>query len=355
MNGFEQQAEAGDGAAQLSLARALNARGRREEAEAWLRRAVAADHVPAMAALGRHLLTRPPPAPPGLVEEARRFLAMAGERGDGDAAHLTALMLAIDPKVPRNWSRALDFLGHAAAGGHSAAQAQLAFLTGDDGASTDWSARRASLDLNALLAVPTLRTLSTAPYIAVAEGFLSPKFCDWVIARAAPKLAPAQVYDRKGGATSGLSRTNSVMHFPFPEMDLLLFLALQRAGSLMGVPIQGMEPTAVLHYRPGEAFQPHHDYLDPRRPGFAADIARAGQRIATFLIYLSDDFEGGETHFPELDIRFRGRKGDAILFHNVDRQGRPDPRTLHAGLPPGRGEKWLLSQWIRGARPPVPR
>jgi hypothetical protein len=33
---------------------------------------------------------------------------------------------------------------------------------------------------------------------------------------------------------------------------------------------------------------------------------------------------------------------------NTDETGRPDRRTMHVGLPPTRGEKWLLSQWIRG-------
>ena len=35
------------------------------------------------------------------------------------------------------------------------------------------------------------------------------------------------------------------------------------------------------------------------------------------------------------------------MFFNVDAAGQPDRRTLHAGLPPSAGEKWLLSQWFR--------
>ena len=41
-------------------------------------------------------------------------------------------------------------------------------------------------------------------------------------------------------------------------------------------------------------------------------------------------------------------KGDAVLFWNVDAAGQPDVRTLHAGLEPARGEKWVLSLWLRG-------
>jgi prolyl 4-hydroxylase len=31
----------------------------------------------------------------------------------------------------------------------------------------------------------------------------------------------------------------------------------------------------------------------------------------------------------------------------VDREGVGDPMSLHAGQPTTRGEKWVLSQWIR--------
>ena len=59
-----------------------------------------------------------------------------------------------------------------------------------------------------------------------------------------------------------------------------------------------------------------------------------GQRIKTCLVYLNAEFEGGETEFPKLGLKYRGRAGDA-------------------GLPPTRGEKWLFSQWMRSKAQPI--
>ena len=67
----------------------------------------------------------------------------------------------------------------------------------------------------------------------------------------------------------------------------------------------------------------------------------------TFLLSLNDGYEGGETKFPELQQRWKGRAGNALFFWNVEPDGTPDRRTVHAGLPPASGEKWLLSQWVR--------
>jgi len=109
-----------------------------------------------------------------------------------------------------------------------------------------------------------------------------------------------------------------------------------------------MEGSTVLHYGAGEEFFPHYDFLDTANPGYARQVAQFGQRVLTFLIYLNADFDGGETEFPMLGWKFKGKQGDAVFFHNVLPNMQPDRKTLHAGLAPTRGEKWLFSQWVRG-------
>jgi len=117
------------------------------------------------------------------------------------------------------------------------------------------------------------------------------------------------------------------------------------------LPVPFFEPTQVLHYAVGEQFKPHHDFLDPNAPGFAEQLRLYGQRVATMLIYLNDDYSGGETVFPKLGLSFRGKAGDALFWTNVDRAGSADPLTMHAGQPPTAGEKWVVSQWIRDRAP----
>jgi prolyl 4-hydroxylase len=93
----------------------------------------------------------------------------------------------------------------------------------------------------------------------------------------------------------------------------------------------------VLRYRPGGEYRPHFDAI----PGFA------NQRAMTFLVWLNDGYEGGETHFPTPGLRLKGRAGDAILFRNTGPDGRRDPAAGHAGLPVTGGEKLIASRWIR--------
>jgi prolyl 4-hydroxylase len=245
--------------------------------------------------------------------------------------------------LKQDWSAALDYLQHAAGFGSALARAQLALLSGKE-----WQDARDHIDIPMLLASPEPRVISQDPRIAAIENLLSPALCDWLIERAKPKLKPAQVYSRitaEGSTERG--RTNSAMEFDIAETDLVVALIREKIARLTGLATPAMEHTQILHYAPGQQFARHFDFLEPLIPAHARDIAARGQRVATFLIYLHDDFDGGETDFPETGLRHRGRKGDALLFWNVA-EGAPDRRTLHAGLPTTRGEKWLLSQWIRG-------
>lgn len=282
--------------------------------------------------------------------------------GEAEAAHTQALYAAEQTGVPADWVAVLNHLQRAAELGHRLAQAELAAFAGDwalaqgigkggapSGAS--WERLRRSVDLARWLSPPRPLILSKSPRIATVEGMASAELCEWLIARARSKLAPAGVYDHESGHQRvDPVRTNSASYFSWHESDLLLLALRARMAAVAELPVYAMESTAVLHYLPGQEFLPHFDFLDVSKPGPAKDVAGRGQRVLTFLISLNDEYEGGQTEFPSLGKRWRGRKGNGLFFWNVEPDGALDRRTLHAGLPPTSGEKWLLSQWMRGVQ-----
>jgi prolyl 4-hydroxylase len=131
------------------------------------------------------------------------------------------------------------------------------------------------------------------------------------------------------------------------ENDFMHFLVQERMAKACGVPRTHMEGYSVLFYRPGEEFSPHVDYFDAAEPEGQQELRDYGQRSLTFLVSLNDDYEGGQTQFSELGINYKGAAGEALYFVNADRNGKGDPRTVHAGLPTRAGNKWMLSQYVR--------
>ena len=278
--------------------------------------------------------------------EAEAEIRAAHADGEAEATARLAMLSAMGVGAPADWRLALSLLAQAATAGSVDAQGQLRALADSDG--DDWPALAAAVDLAAWTRIPAKRVLSVTPRVATIDGFLSRRVCDWVIARARSRIAPAQVFDLETGAAAQAdARSNSAVEFNFADVDVVTALVRASIAASIDVPLLGLEPTQVLHYEAGQSFAPHYDFMDTRIPGLALEAQRGGQRIATFLVYLNDAFEGGETDFPLIHVRAKAPPGGALYFANVDAAGAPDPRTLHAGLAPTSGEKWLLSQWVR--------
>jgi prolyl 4-hydroxylase len=257
---------------------------------------------------------------------------------------------------PVRWDRALERLQRAAEQGSDSARRQLRLLSGGAPetavADGDWAALRVHVSIAALTEPPERKALSQRPWVRTAERFASAAECDWLIALGRRWLESATVFDASGKRTNDAYRTNSSAGLWVHNMDLVTEVIRARISAATKLPLPWFEPPQILHYAPGQEFRVHHDFLDPANEGHRRQIARGGQRILTFLLYLNDGYIGGETYFPRADLMFRGRAGDALFFANVDREGRPDQLTVHEGRAPLSGEKWLLSQWICD-RPPI--
>ena len=63
--------------------------------------------------------------------------------------------------------------------------------------------------------------------------------------------------------------------------------------------------------------------------------------------YLNSVEEGGATNFPKIDLTIPPQAGVLLVWNNMARDGRPNPRTLHAGMPVMRGIKYVLTKWYR--------
>jgi len=93
-----------------------------------------------------------------------------------------------------------------------------------------------------------------------------------------------------------------------------------------GMSFQDIGGAEISRYPEGGEFKPHTD----THRGNA-------ERAFTVILYLNDDFLGGETAFPGLDYHCRPAPRRVLVFL---------PTELHAGLPVSRGEKVVLVFWV---------
>jgi len=189
------------------------------------------------------------------------------------------------------------------------------------------------------LAEATPKIISAEPYIALYPQLFSPAECRYLAVLGTPWLEKAGILDSSGhGRFDDQIRDAESCSIPNLAEDLVV-QAINRCIAVATLTDPGWgEPLNILKYSPGQQYRPHHD-------GTGTD--NISVRALTALIWLNDQFEGGETDFPKIKVRVLGGVGDMLVFKNVRDNGELDERMIHAGLPVTKGVKWMASRWIR--------
>jgi len=187
--------------------------------------------------------------------------------------------------------------------------------------------------------------LCDTPLVHTIDGVLSPEACAHIIKVAEPKMSRARVSGASGLRVSD-GRSNSrtwVGH----DSDEKVHAAASRIADVVGLSLVYAESLQVIHYGQGQEYRPHFDAYDLATEKGQRYCQRAGQRLVTALVYLTDVTAGGATGFPTLDMEVKPRCGKLLIFHNCfPGTTTRDPRTYHQGKAPRRGEKWAFNLWF---------
>lgn len=167
------------------------------------------------------------------------------------------------------------------------------------------------------------------PLVWTVDDVLDAPACDELLTRLGPGPWLAATVNRaEGRAVDRRVRNNELALVDDAALARALFDRLRPdlPERLMGMTLTGLkERMRCYRYRVGEYFGPHGDQSYPGGPG--------ERSLLTLMIYLNDDFEGGQTAFLELDKVIEPRRGRALLFQHM---------VLHEGRAVTRGIKYVL-------------
>lgn len=341
---IERAAQGGDPVAMFSLALRMHTDGRREEFVHWLTQAAEKGLPPARVQYGLCQLT----GVSGIERNTAAAIAALQEGANGGelpAMRRLAALQANGLYTSKNWPNAMRLLGEGAALGDQNAQAQIAVLNG--GVPQDWRAAAAEISVDSVRWPDRQGALSNLAGVQPILDFLPRHVCRHLIALGRPHLRAQSVYLTGGGHGVTGKRTNTGAFFVSAITDVVVAAVRERIACLFDLPTTQLEACSLLHYGVGEEFADHYDAITPDNESATEEIARIGQRTRTLISYLNDDYEGGPTEFPRIGMTNRGAPGDALAWVNVRPNGEVEPGSLHAGRAPTKGEKWVLSQWIR--------
>uniref|UniRef100_A0A8B9G6R4 Prolyl 4-hydroxylase subunit alpha-1 n=1 Tax=Amazona collaria TaxID=241587 RepID=A0A8B9G6R4_9PSIT len=159
---------------------------------------------------------------------------------------------------------------------------------------------------------------------------------------AKPRLSRATVHDPETGklttAHYRVSKSAWLSGYESPVVSRIN----TRIQDLTGLDVSTAEELQVANYGVGGQYEPHFDFA---RANAFKELG-TGNRIATWLFYMSDVSAGGATVFPEVGASVWPKKGTAVFWYNLFPSGEGDYSTRHAACPVLVGNKWVSNKWL---------
>uniref|UniRef100_A0A3B3ZXF2 Prolyl 4-hydroxylase subunit alpha-1 n=1 Tax=Periophthalmus magnuspinnatus TaxID=409849 RepID=A0A3B3ZXF2_9GOBI len=127
--------------------------------------------------------------------------------------------------------------------------------------------------------------------------------------------------------------------------DPVVEIINERIEDITGLEMDTAEELQVANYGVGGQYEPHFDFGRKDEPDAFKELG-TGNRIATWLFYMSDVLAGGATVFPDVGAAVWPQKNSAVFWYNLFASGEGDYSTRHAACPVLVGNKWVSNKWI---------
>jgi predicted 2-oxoglutarate/Fe(II)-dependent dioxygenase YbiX len=167
----------------------------------------------------------------------------------------------------------------------------------------------------------------------VFHNFITPEERKHIVEKAKNNLEPSMISANSNKDETIRKSETAWLGREDPVIDAVIHRCLQYIDR----PVENCEHLQVLRYQPGGFYKPHQDCIDDG----------PNPRLYTFILALNDEYEGGETIFPNLGKEYKLRAGDALFFDTLDNYELETSKALHGGKPVKNGEKWICNLWVR--------
>lgn len=176
----------------------------------------------------------------------------------------------------------------------------------------------------------------------VVRDFLTPEECAGLIELIDAERIPSQLLSPSEDPEFRTSESCN--------LDALHPLVWQVEGkitTLMGIYPEHGETIQGQRYAVGQQFKPHHDFFYTDQPYWVEMERCGGQRTWTAMMFLNVPEDGGQTAFPNANLKIAPRAGNLLAWNNLDALGQPNPFSLHQGCPVTAGTKYVITKWFR--------
>ena len=186
------------------------------------------------------------------------------------------------------------------------------------------------------------KTLNEDPVVMVLKNFISNESCDLIFKDVQNKLFKrAEVIDEKNNIKISKGRDNQTYIIPRPSFESVEQV-MKKIKETFSLETDDLTKVQIQKYSKNQKYKSHFDAFSKKY----LQLESGSQRKLSFILYLNEVLEGGETFFPFMDLKVQPLKGSLLVFQNCF--GDTDylhPKSLHESKPVLKGEKYILNFW----------
>lgn len=197
------------------------------------------------------------------------------------------------------------------------------------------------------------RIVDAPPGVLIIENYASPAFCKKLCAYAdtvagrklevvdnSKSTRDKVVTQKSGGRITDYVSINGATDIILPTF---IDIHVRRLGPFFGVNFEWFERPQILRYTAGGKYDPHADaeHLDQA----SGEWRRSQDRDVSVLLYLNEEYGGGEIAFPNFNFEVKPKTGMLLGFLS-------DHRYLHAARPTTSGLRYVIVSWAAATGTP---
>jgi len=171
--------------------------------------------------------------------------------------------------------------------------------------------------------------------------------CENIVSQYGKGLVRAEVApERKDkGDTSILSQRVAEVKYIW-EQTFPFNILMEGISEITNLPKSHQEAYNLIKYSKGGKYDFHHDAFNMDDPEHFK-ISEGNNRLYSVIIYLNDNFTGGNTSFFHINRIVKPEIGKVLIFKNLHSDGTFNNDYWHTGEAVASGEKWILTTWVR--------
>ena len=178
------------------------------------------------------------------------------------------------------------------------------------------------------------------------DNFLTKEECDQIIQEIDNSdLVHSSTFSAAHPKESRINDYRTSQTCYFKNDNELIAQVESRICKELGINNRFSEHIQGQKYTVGQEFKRHKDFFDSKV--LEENTTIKGQRTWTFMIYLNDVEEGGNTSFPYAFVSTVPKAGRAVIWNNLDSNKVGNEFSSHCGMPIIKGEKYILTKWFK--------